>query len=248
MTPVLVAHRGFLEKYPENSLSAIRAALDAGACIVEFDVQMNERAQLMLLHDDNFKRTAGIEQSIFTRQDCSTISVHEPKRLGDAFYPEPVPTLEQALELIRRYPAATAFVEIKDESIQFWGMAKVVDEALSCVERVKHQCVIISDNLDALVYVKSQSDIRLGWVIHRYDEAHRELANKHAPDYMICNYRRIGDELWQGNWQWMLYDITDPELALSWAEKGADLIETGDIGGMLQHPVLQQRGCRHPRQ
>jgi glycerophosphoryl diester phosphodiesterase len=62
---------------------------------------------------------------------------------------------------------------------------------------------------------------------------------------MICNYRRIDNELWQGNWQWMLYDITDPELALQWAEKGADLIETGDIGGMLQHPVLKQRACHH---
>jgi glycerophosphoryl diester phosphodiesterase len=245
MTPVLVAHRGYMERYPENSLAAIRAALDAGACMVEFDVQMNALAQLVLLHDDSFKRTAGLNASVFKQTDYSGISVHEPKRLGDAFDPEPVPTLAQALDMIHDYPAATAFVEIKDESIQYWGMAKVVDEVLACIERVKRQCVIISDNLDAVLYVKSKSGIRLGWVIHRYDATHHQLAVRHKPDYMICNYRRIDQDLWQGNWQWMLYDISDPELALQWAEKGADLVETGDIGGMLQHPVLKQRACHH---
>jgi glycerophosphoryl diester phosphodiesterase len=245
MTPVLVAHRGYMEKYPENSLSAIRAALDAGACFVEFDVQMNDDAQLVLLHDDNFKRTASCDASVFRQQDYTTISVHEPKRLGDAFYPEPVPTLSQAVALLQRYPAATAFVEIKDESIQYWGMEKVADELLLRIERIKHQCVIISDNLDALVYVKSKSTIRLGWVIHRYDDDHHELADRHMPDYMICNYRRIDTDPWQGHWQWMLYDITDPEVALKWAAKGVQLIETRDIGGMLQHPVLQQAACHH---
>jgi glycerophosphoryl diester phosphodiesterase len=245
MKPVLVAHRGYMEKYPENSLSAIRAALEAGACFVEFDIQMNAREQLMLLHDDNFKRTAGLNESIFRQQDCSSISVHEPGRLGDAFYPEPVPTLEQALDLIQRYPDATALVEIKDESIQFWGMEKVVSETLSCIERASRQCVIISDNLDALVYAKKQSGIRLGWVIHKYDATHRQLAGTHMPDFMICNYRRINEDLWPGGWQWMLYDITDPELALKWADRGAKLIETRDIGGMLQHPVLQQHACQH---
>jgi glycerophosphoryl diester phosphodiesterase len=42
----------------------------------------------------------------------------------------------------------------------------------------------------------------------------------------------------------MLYDISDPDLALQWADKGAELIETRDIGTMLQHPLLQQRRCR----
>ena len=39
----------------------------------------------------------------------------------------------------------------------------------------------------------------------------------------------------------MLYDISDPALALEWANKGAELIETRDIGAMLQHPDLAQR-------
>lgn len=245
MIPVLIAHRGYMEKFPENSLSAIRAALDAGCCMVEFDVQMDANERLVVLHDDNFKRTAGISRSIFKQQDCAQISVHEPNRFADAFNPEPVPRLTQVVELLLRYPVATAFVEIKDESLQRWGLENVVDKVLACIEPAKHQCVIISDNLDALVYASNTASHKIGWVIHRYDDSHHQLADKHLPDYLICNYRRIDRDLWQGGWQWMLYDISDPELAMKWAQKGAELIETRDIGGMLQHPLLQQRACRH---
>ena len=245
MIPVLVAHRGYMEKYPENTLCAIRSALDAGACMVEFDVQMDAGQQLVVLHDDNFKRTSGNPASVFEQQDYTRISVHEPDRLGDTFNPQPVPMLRQVMELLRGYAHATAFVEIKDESLQHWGIAKVVDEVLSCIEEVRRQCILISDNLDALLYAVSKTTIKIGWVIHKYDDVHHALAVQHRPDFMICNYKRIKTGLWEGGWQWMLYDISDPELAIEWANKGAELIETRDIGDMLQHPVLQQRACQH---
>jgi glycerophosphoryl diester phosphodiesterase len=247
MIPLLVAHRGYMEKYPENSLSALRAALEAGACLIEFDIQMDAAGQLVVLHDDNLKRTGNSTRSVFELQDYAGISVHEPARLGDSFKPEPVPGLVQAIALLMQYPASTAFVEIKQESLRRWGMERVVDDVLGCIERAKAQCVIISDELEALLYARDKGGCPIGWVIHGYDDAHRAQADEHVPDFMICNYKRINAELWQGSWQWMLYDISDPELALEWAQKGAGLIETRDIGGMLQHALLGQRACRqHP--
>lgn len=247
MIPVLVAHRGYMEKYPENTLSGLRAALDAGACLVEFDIQMDAAGQLILLHDDTFKRTSTCADSVFTLRDYAGISVHEPERLAESFDPEPVPLLTQAIALLLRYPESTAFVEIKQESIEHWGMEPVVDETLRCTEPAHTQCVIISDNLDALLYARRKAKTRIGWVIHAYDEPHRALAQEHVPEFMICNYKRIREELWKGGWQWMLYDISDPELALEWAEKGAELIETRDIGAMLQHVQLGRRACRQDR-
>ncbi|MBT8127260.1 MAG: glycerophosphodiester phosphodiesterase [Gammaproteobacteria bacterium] len=244
MIPLLVAHRGYMENYPENSLSSIKAALAVGACMVEFDVQMDASGQLLLLHDDNFERTAGIDSDLFNQRDCSHISVHEPKRLGDLFHPEPVPTLTQVLALLAKYPDAKAFVEIKHESLQQWGLERVMDALLVGLKPAQHQCVLIADNLQAIRYARRTSGIRIGWVIHRYDTVHHQQAEKHTPDYMICNYQRIVGDLWQGSWQWMLYDITDPDLALLWADKGAQLIETRDIEAMLQHPQLQRRHCR----
>ncbi len=240
--PTLVAHRGYMGNYPENTLTGIEAAINAGACMVEFDVQMNADSELVLLHDDNFKRTAGIKQSVFENYNSHAISVHEPGRFGDAYKPEPPPALAQVLELLAASPDVTAFVEIKDESLDQWGLSGVMDVLLAQLEHSKKQCVLISYNLAAIIYTQQASDIRTGWVV-AFDDEHRVLAEQHAPDYLICNYKKVNGELWQGQWQWMLYDITGPEQAIDWASRGAQLIETRDIGGMLQHDALREKAC-----
>jgi hypothetical protein len=43
----------------------------------------------------------------------------------------------------------------------------------------------------------------------------------------------------------MLYDIVEPDQAVDWAARGVSLIETADIGGMLQDSRLKQRACPH---
>ena len=100
MTPILVAHRGYMHRYPENSISGIKAAIDAGACMIEFDVQMTADQKFVLLHDDDFKRTAGIDASVFDKNFESSISVHEPERFEEQFKSEPLPRLEQVVEIV----------------------------------------------------------------------------------------------------------------------------------------------------
>jgi glycerophosphoryl diester phosphodiesterase len=211
--------------------------------MVEFDIQMDADGRLIVLHDDSFKRTATVARSVFEQQDYTQISVHEPARFGERFCPQPLAALSQVTDLLTAWPEATALVEIKQESLRYWGMQKVMDETLRVTAPARGQCVLISDNLDALLYAADKAGSRIGWVIHGYDAALRGLADRHKPDYMICNYRRIKGDLWPGPWQWMLYDISDPALAIEWAGRGAELIETRDIGGMLQHPQLRQRAC-----
>ena len=43
----------------------------------------------------------------------------------------------------------------------------------------------------------------------------------------------------------MLYEINDPRQAIAWAIRGVALIETADIGAMLQDGRLGERACRH---
>ena len=249
MIPKLVAHRGYMEAYPENSLLGLEMSLKAGACLVEFDVQMNAQHEFIVLHDSDFKRTANIESNLFElkKSELSRLSVHEPERFGDKFLKTPVPTLEQVMKLIASYPLATAFVEIKDESFDRWGLDNVMDALHKALEPYASQTVIIGFNSIALQRVKQRGIYRVGWVVEKYDEQHKINAQQLKPDYLICNHKKItdGNEPWQGNWAWMLYDITDPELALQWAERGVELIETRDIGAMLQHTELRKESCNH---
>jgi len=48
---VLTPHRGLIEEHPENTLEAIKAAVDAGFESVEIDLRMNRDHSLWLMHD-----------------------------------------------------------------------------------------------------------------------------------------------------------------------------------------------------
>lgn len=249
MIPRLVAHRGDMRRYPENSLPGLEAALRAGACAIEFDLQMSADGHLVVVHDSDFQRTAGRPLSVFEadRQALASVSVHEPARFGDTFAPLAVPLLDEVLALLSRCPRASAFVEIKTQSLRHWGVAPVMDALLNSLEPCRRQCVVISFHFDALAYARRHGDVPLGWVIPRFDAHGRQRASALRPDYLIGNYRKIpsAERPWPGDWTWMLYDIDDPALALHYAGQGVELIETGNISALLQHPLLARGACDH---
>lgn len=238
-----------MQRFPENSWLGLEAALKAGACWIEFDVQMCGDGTFILLHDDNFERTATRRQSVFDtgKQQIKTISVHEPKRFGNTYSPTGVPTLETVLENISVFPDARAMVEIKQASLDHWGMGKVMDALLQMLSPLQRQCVLISYSLQALNYAKKHSSLDTGWVLSLYDRQHLNQARLLEPRFLICNQRKIPptEIPWPGPWCWMLYDINDPQVALRWASRGVDLIESRDIGTMLKHPELSREACPH---
>ncbi len=245
--PTLVAHRGYMECYPENSLIGLKAALQAGACVVEFDLQRMSDGEFVLLHDTNLKRTSGQDREIFdlTSDQLRHFSVHEPQRFGDRFSPTPIPCLREVLQLLKNCPQAKALVEIKQESMARWHFKTVIDQLLEILGPYRNQCSLISYSHEALSYAQQEHHFPTGWVLQHYNKDHQKKAEGLQPQLLICNVRKIpnGQPLWPGHWQWIVYDIIDPGLALSWAEKGAELIETADIGGMLNHPQLAEKAC-----
>lgn len=247
-TPLLVGHRGYMHRYPENTWRSLQAALQAGACWVEFDIQLCADGKFILLHDGNFERTSGINTSPFElASDELALSVHEPGKFGNRYASTPVATLTDILEELSKHPYARAMVELKQESIDHWGLEHVMENLLPVLHRFPAQVCLISFNLEALQWCRANSTLQIGWVLYNYDTDARKLAEQLQPEYLICNHRKIPENtsLWSSDSDWMLYDIMDAESALDWARRGAALIETADIGTLLQHPLLGKRACRH---
>jgi glycerophosphoryl diester phosphodiesterase len=120
--PLVVAHRGASEDFPENTLRALREAVAAKAHVVEFDVWQTRDGAWVLLHDATLDRTTDAA----TRFDAKQVRVDERTldevRTLDAgawkeprFAGERVPTLEEALAAVR---PAVAMVERKGGDAQ----------------------------------------------------------------------------------------------------------------------------------
>ena len=53
----IIAHRGFMRRFPENTLVAVKSAFDNGADGVEVDVRLDADAEPMVMHDETVDRT-----------------------------------------------------------------------------------------------------------------------------------------------------------------------------------------------
>ena len=60
--PLNVAHRGASSIAPENTLEAAQRAFEAGADMWELDVHLSRDRQLVVIHDDDLRRTTNVEQ------------------------------------------------------------------------------------------------------------------------------------------------------------------------------------------
>jgi hypothetical protein len=53
----IFAHRGYSGKYPENTILAFKKALDIGVDGIELDVHKSKDGKLVVIHDEDIKRT-----------------------------------------------------------------------------------------------------------------------------------------------------------------------------------------------
>jgi glycerophosphoryl diester phosphodiesterase len=94
----ITAHRGAALYAPENTMASVEKALEAGADWVEIDVQETADGQVVVLHDSDLKKVAGLDLKIWdaTWDDLQEIDI------GSFFSPEfsgqRVPRLEDVLQ------------------------------------------------------------------------------------------------------------------------------------------------------
>ena len=248
--PILVAHRGYPARYPENTFEGIIASLQSGACFVEFDVQLSADAVPVVIHDQNMGRTAGVDLSVLDTsfEELRQYCVGESERLQNRFADARLPSLQELVELFKEWPRAQAVVEIKRSSLKHFGREAVLKAIHAVLEPLAERAIIISFDHDIIADFGKLGIYRTGWIIDEYSLQARTLAETLKPDYLICKAALLPDgpgEFWQGPWQWMVYSFDDPQHALDLAQRGIPFIETNAIGEMLKHPLLKQKACHH---
>jgi glycerophosphoryl diester phosphodiesterase len=245
-SPVLLAHRGWASRYPENTRVGIEAALRAVPA-VELDVQLSADGVPVVIHDSSLQRTAGDPRRVseMSAGELAMVSVHEPARFGTRFADATVPLLADIVGLLEGWPRARAFVEVKRESAEAHGVDETVAVIMDVLSPLRDRCVVISFVERAVETARRLGAIETGWVLNHYDDDTRRLADAMAPDYLICDYRKfpaLPASLWSGPWRWGSYEITSVTHALSLVERGIHVIESMDAGELAEDPRLNP-GC-----
>jgi glycerophosphoryl diester phosphodiesterase len=142
----ITAHRGSSALAPENTLSALRLAIQDGADFSEIDVQTTRDGVVVLLHDRDLMRMARDPRRLesLSLEELRSIDVGSP--FGEAFRGERVPTLAEALDLVRGRMGLN--IELKYNRPDPTLAPRVID--LLRGKGMIDQCVITSLDLDAL--------------------------------------------------------------------------------------------------
>lgn len=126
--PLVIAHRGDSGSAPENTLTALKGAVAAGAHGVEFDVHLTRDGQAVVIHD------ATVERCTNGKGEVTEMTLADLKALdAGAWFAEPfegecIPTLDEAIKAI---PAPTVlFIHLRAHENESDRCERAVVEAV----------------------------------------------------------------------------------------------------------------------
>jgi glycerophosphoryl diester phosphodiesterase len=168
--PLIIAHRGDSAMRPENTLAAFREALSVGADLVEMDVQLTKDGHVVVLHDVTVNRTTDGNGSVrdMTLAEVKKLDASFPSKFDSQFKGERIPTLREALELLRG--KKKVLVEIKRESVTTEEDDGVEAKVVAEIQRLrmdKEVALISFERRSLLRCRKLAPDIKRGAIFYR---------------------------------------------------------------------------------
>ena len=97
----VIAHRGAAGSAPENTLASIEEAIRQGTDFVEIDVQENRDGTVVVIHDSDLMKVAGVATKVWDLSDQDLVDIDIGSWYAPEFGEQRVPTLQQVLDLAR---------------------------------------------------------------------------------------------------------------------------------------------------
>lgn len=237
---IVVAHRAGAKVAPENTVAALEQAVRDGAPIAEIDVQQLADGTLIVMHDSNFKRTAGADICVWDAEAEDLGSLEVGSGFSAAYRGEQIPTLEEMLACARG--RITLMIELK-----YTGQEEMLEEGVLALLKkydMVDECIIGSMNRGILQKMKElEPGIATVFIAHDLEQTDYDL--DYADSYSIegknltvamveaIHYRGKSVYGWTANSSGAMLKIVDC---------GADGVVTDDV--RLLQTFLREQACR----
>ena len=158
----VTAHRGSSRMAPENTMAAIEAAMEEMADYSEIDVQTTADGIVVVCHDLNLKRVAGVDRRLGTMTYDQVSRLDVGSHFSPKFAGERIPTLEEVLE------ACKGRMKLNIELKNIGNDSSLPEQVAALVREygMEEQCVITSVKLGYLERVKEMApELRTGYIL-----------------------------------------------------------------------------------
>ncbi len=184
---VVVAHRGASKAAPENTLAAMRKAIEFSADYAECDVFQTKDGEIVLFHDEEMERTTGKDGMIWDYTLAELKELDAGSWFKEEFKGEPIPTLREAIRLVKGKLKLN--IEIKVSGNDPDIARNVVDIILD--ENFAGECMVTSFEKPVIEKVKEIAPYLVTGFI--FDEEHPPGIFEGNWEY-VCAKRTLVDE------------------------------------------------------
>jgi glycerophosphoryl diester phosphodiesterase len=158
----VTAHRAGALRAPENTLAALRLAIAEGADFAEIDVQETADGALVILHDEDLRRLAGVPKNVWEMMLAQVQAVDVGASFGPEFRGERIATLGEFIDAARGRIKLN--IELKYNGHDQRLAGRVVD--LLHEQHFTDQVVISSLSARGLAEVRRlDSHLRIGYIV-----------------------------------------------------------------------------------
>ena len=237
----IIAHRGASASAPENTMAAVREAIEAGADWVEIDVQETADGEVVVFHDSDFMKLAGVDLKIWDATIDQLRDIDIGSSFDASFKDERVPTLDEVLAACKGKVGVN--IELKyyghDESLE-QRVLDIVD-----ARDMSRDVIYMSLKLDAVKKMKQlKPDAQVGLLM---SVSAGDLQSLEA-DFLAVNAnfvdRRFVKRAHEVNKDVYVWTVNDAIAMSSMVGRGVDGLITDKPA--LAKSVLQQRASLSP--
>lgn len=129
----IIAHRGASAYYPENTLPSFEAAIEMGADMVEFDVQLTSDKEVVVFHDEKISRCTDGRGKVADHTLAELKKLDAGSWFNKEFKNTKIPTLAEVLAYCKNKIAVN--IEIKTEAVSNVFFGGIEEKCLKIVEQ-----------------------------------------------------------------------------------------------------------------
>ena len=245
----IIAHRGASGHAPENTLNAFHLAWEQSADGIEMDVHLSRDARVMVHHDADTRRSAGVNLRIAATDSSvlRTLNVGKTRPQQDR---QTMPFLE---EVLATAPSGKIMLveikcgpEIVPALVQVLQSNAVWQQQTAVIAMQLNTLLVCRAALPAMpCYLLSQPcTAQPGGNFQPHSSALIELALRHKLNGLGTDYRGLTDEFivaaHQAGLRLLTWTVNDPDTACHLRDRGLDAITTDypkELRQALESPV-----------
>lgn len=162
---IITAHRGASGYAPENTISSIKLAVEMKAEFSEIDAQETLDGEIILLHDNSLKRTAGVDKNIWEKNYTELADLDAGSWFDEKYKDEKIPTLAEVIDYSKNKIALN--IELKTNGHE----QKLAERVVKIVAEkdFADNCILTSFDYKQILRVKEiNPKLKVGLIFSSY--------------------------------------------------------------------------------